>query len=236
MMFVLSIFIGCGPKKPGNPLYIISKQDSINKIGDTSIPPPPPPPSQKFKWYTNVVFIMDTSEVVYIYQTERIINKNFNDSLVEDYDLPNYIGLKPEYLITFNSKYLLQFIKSNRDIFRLDTNENITSCVFYIASPNDTIKNSAFNELTRFLSKTNGKEDRIHFLIRRTTEEENAVLQYKRKNQEYNPLSVNWSSNFIDGKVRPFTDQYFKTEAQLFDCVKAKETFRKNSIILYPSL
>ena len=42
----------------------------MEDVPDSLYPPPPPPFIQFLKWYSNVVFIFDSTDMVYIYQTE----------------------------------------------------------------------------------------------------------------------------------------------------------------------
>jgi hypothetical protein len=99
------LLISCKKENLKEDYYIISKQDSINKTfqytkDSTKIPPPPPPPVD-LKWYSNYVFIMDSKNKVYVYQTENI-NKYIQNgnAIIYDIEYPNYIGLKPEHLLT----------------------------------------------------------------------------------------------------------------------------------------
>ena len=231
LIFTIFIFTSCKQEKLVNvedKYYVISKEDSLSKSND-SIPPPPPPP-QKYKWYSNLVFIIDSKNKVYIYQTEYV--KNFkNTKLIEEYEYPNYIGLKPENLTTFEINDFIAFVKSNNDIFGLKGKKDHTR-FFYIASDKDTIRNKALFELSQFLKN----EIRVNYLIRKTTEEENFVLQYKRNKQEFIPEEIHWSSKFINGSCKPFTNEYISLEGKISNFRKAKETFRKNSTIIYPSL
>jgi hypothetical protein len=232
LIFTL-IFLGCNkPKEIPFEYYVISKQDSINKKSDV---PPPPPPPQKFKFYSDIVFIMDSRNKVYIYQTEntnRFVRDNRISKLIFDYNFPNYLGLKPENLITYNSNDFIAFIKANNDIFGLNNdNGNHVHKFLYIVSESDTVKNDALYQLGKIL-----RNDNVNYIVRRTTEEENFVLKFKRNKSAYFPEKLNWSSNFINGNFKPFTKEYEKLEEQISNYRKAKETYKLNSMEYYPEL
>jgi hypothetical protein len=221
LIIILFTFTNCKNEIVKDEYYIISKKDSISKADKiaSQIPPPPRIP-QESKWYSDVVFIMDSKNKVFIYQTETTVR---NDSV--DLDYPNYLGLKPENLLTIESDNLNSFIENNNDIFQIIPNKNNSHVFFYIASETDTIKNKALNNLWKLLGKT--KSPAIIF-VRRTTEEENIVLKYKRNKNEYNPESIDWSNKFYNGKVSPFTKEYEILEIETHCLRKAKETFKKH--------
>jgi hypothetical protein len=242
-IFISTILIltSCKREEIKKGYYVISKQDSINKAyvydEKSKTPPPPPPAPQWFKWYADIVFIMDSKNKVYVYQTENIFKYNYkNDKakkLIFDYEYPNYIGLKPEYLITFDSNNFISFLKTNNDIFELISNvDDSKRKFFYIVSDSDTIKNPALYELEKVLKN----ERRVFYLIRKTTEEENYVLKYKRNKHIYIPESINWSDNFIDGKSKPFTEKYNNIDSKIESKRKAKETYKKGSLKVLPIL
>jgi hypothetical protein len=259
-IFIFVILInGCNHDNMRNKYYIISRQDSINnellnRNIDSILPPPPPPLPQYLKWYSNIVFIMDSTDRVYIYQTERkhievrinIGNSNSpdyitydgneinEDSVIYDFNFPNYIGLKPEFLLAFASKDLLSFIKLNKDIFQLDTSNSEKMMLFYIASNQDTVKNEAFYDLTKYITKSRNQINTIHYFVRNTTEEENSVIKYKRKNTEFKPDTINWTEKFLDGRSSPFSNHYKRTELKAYSLIRAKETIKKNSMVTRP--
>jgi hypothetical protein len=210
--------------------------------GDTIFSDPPPPPPPNMKWYSNYVFIMDSTDLVYIYQTENkdIDNINYysynsifqnntktHDNLIYEYDFPNYIGLRPEYMIAIESKNLLSFIKLNNDIFQLDSNKS-PFVIIYIASNKDTIMNPAYYDLKKLIPSRDQRKCLIAFITRKTTEEEDWVIYYKRRNMEYIPENINWTTHFINEKTKPFTKEYNKIEQRTIGIIKAKAAFKIN--------
>lgn len=237
ILFIISSFYltSCKKENIKKEYFIISKQDSINKSfnyeKDTNKIPPPPPPPVDLKWYSNVVFIMDSKNKVYIYQTERKINHKLNESEFEyDLEYPNYIELKPEHLVTFESEDFIKFIKANNDIFELYNNaENRTNRFFYIASECDTLKNNAAYELEKLFKN----DRRVNYRIRKTTEEENCVLKHKKSRKKYIPKNIKWSTKFLNGRLKPFTEEYKKIELNAFGIRKAKETYEKGGMEIF---
>jgi hypothetical protein len=220
----MSLFVNCKKTNSEKEFYVISAQDSIAKTRNLKIPPPPLNP---YKWYSDVVFIFDSHNKVYIYQTEKEFHPDNNPKFSLDVEYPNFINLKPEHLITFESKDFINFIKNNDDIFGLKPNENNPFRFLYMASETDTIKNEALYDFTNLISKP---RSRISYILRRTTEEENIVLKYKRNLKEFAPENISWSKNFINGKAAPFTKEYNDAESKAWILRKANTTFRKNSL------
>lgn len=203
---------------------VIPKQDSISKEIQKTNQVPSPIIPQEMKWYSDLVFIMDSKDKVFLYQTEVVASNE-----IADFKCPNYIGLRPEYLTTIDSKDFVSFIKNNNDIFGILRDERGISNFFYIASETDTIKNQALFDLNKALGKERG---RSFYFLRKTTEEENVVLKFKRNQEDFIPENIKWSKKFYNGQISPFSSEYenFKKEAN--SEVKAIETFRKKIEII----
>jgi hypothetical protein len=221
--FIICSLTNCKRENEVKPIrqeyIVISKEDSLSNAYDKKNKIPRPFVPQELKWYTDLVVIMDSNDKVYVYQTER---KSSNEEA--KFDNPNYIGLRPEYLTTVDSKDFVSFLKNNNDIFGIfPNNENVIN-PFYIASETDTIKNVAISNLNKALSE---EKSQTIYLLRKTTEEENAVLKFKRNQRSFEPKKINWSTKFYDGQVTPFTKEYEKMERKMKSIVKAKETFKK---------
>jgi hypothetical protein len=228
-VITISIFTNCRKENSIQTILeehiVISKLDSISKSTEKTNQLLFPIIPQEMKWYSDLVFIMDKKDKVFIYQTQnKVTNQNAK------FDYPNYIGLKPEYLITIDSKDFVSFLKNNNDIFAIFPNKEMNSNFFYIVSETDTIKNTALFDLERALNETKA---RSIYLMRKTTEEENVVLEYKRDGEEFEPEKINWSNHFYNGKVKPFTKEYDAYEKEIKCNVYAKETFTKKLDIIY---
>lgn len=215
-----------------------SIRDSLKVLGVLSKPVELIGP--KKNWYTPLVIILDSTDKVYLYQTETISKPYVPKNPLQKYDYEieggensketeysNYIGLRPEHMLAFESKDFVTFVKNNRDIFKLDTlGKKDSACYFTIASNKDTINNVALYDILKLITTKGGnsKNNRIAILLRKTTEEENIVIVHKRKNIKYNPLRIKWSYNFIDGKCRPFTKEYELAESTMIYKTRAINT------------
>lgn len=226
---IICIYTNCKRENASKPIQeeyiVISKEDSLSKAYEQKNKVLRPFVPQELKWYTDLVVIMDSKDKVYLYQTER---KSISEKA--KYDYPNYIDLRPEYLITIDSKDFVSFLKNNNDIFGIFPNQENLINPFYIVSETDTIKNKAILDLNKALSK---EKSRTFYLLRKTTEEENVVLKFKKSQQNFEPENLNWSTEFYNGQVKPFTKKYEEFEIESKCVVKARETFKKKLRIIY---
>ncbi|MFM2293288.1 MAG: hypothetical protein RIS29_3101 [Bacteroidota bacterium] len=166
-------------------------------------------------WYYDLQIILDSTDKVYIYQTELKKKLPLNDCWddnIRDFRLfppySNYIGLRPEHLLAFDSKYFVDFLKANNDIFGFDINDRDSAFMAVIATTTDTIKNPVLYQLCDLIKGSKHKR----FLIRKTSEEENVVLYHKRRHIPFHPDKWRWSTHFLDGRHRPFTSSYDSLE------------------------
>lgn len=221
---LIAILGSCKKETVEKKHYVISNADSISEAWMKSAKVPPPFTPHNLKWYSDVVFILDSSKV-YAYQTEKTHTGLGNNV---DFEYPNYIGLNPEYLLTIDSENFVSFLVNNNDIFGIFP-DNSVQPIIYLASQTDTVKSVA---LTQLWKRLENNKSRTFFAVRRTTEEENIVLSYKKKNEEFLPEKVKWSSNFYNGKVKPFTKDYQEIEETNQLIRKAKETFKKKKMAI----
>lgn len=247
-IIVLSFLIGffsCEKSLTKGELYIISKQDSLERVKPDSIAKLLSLPLG-MDFYYDIVVIFDSIDKVYLYQTKLIKpdyrfvdftnGKNAKGSFdkldFKRHKFPNFIELHPDNLLTFESNSFIEFIKSNNDIFKLDTIRGNSIKLLYIASVCDTIRNKAFYDFKKYISTVRKNANPIISIIRRTTEEEDSVLFFKRKKLEYIPQRINWTSNFIAGKFKPCTKEYDSVEKIISYKVKAIITIKNNSMIV----
>lgn len=217
-VIVLSLlFLGCEQRslKKERRLYVISEQDSVQK--NSSIPRPAPPDFHN-RFYTDLVFILDSVNDVHLYQTSKIYN--LDGESLNDYHFPNFIELKPEHLVTLSGNSFISFFKNNLHV--LDNANEHRVKHYYFASETDTIKNRALYDFFEYIRHVPRAP---HYVVRRTTEEEKMVLKFKKQHRFYAPKLISWSSNFIDGNCKPFTDRYKKVESHIRIIRKAKTTF-----------
>jgi hypothetical protein len=217
------VFLACNEKKKNTfEYYIISKEDAeVEKIVKERKAKYPLVP-QEFKWYSNLVFVIDTSNV-YVYQT--VEEPNSVSQKIVEYRYPNFIELKPEDMITIPEKDFLSFIKANNDLLELVNKPKNRASFFQIASTTDTIKNKAFYDFEKFV----GKEDNIYYKIRRATEEEQKVINCKVNHKKYEPKNILWSKQFILGNFSPITKEYAEEEKNAKGIRKSIGTLNRNS-------
>jgi hypothetical protein len=231
----LFLFSLCHRLAKQEKYYVISIHDSIiysNYINATFDRPPPPPPAiTAFKWYTDLVVVFDSSDHVYLYQTELTENEidtfsDDEDDIVFKPEYPFFINLKPESLLAFDQSTFLNFIIDNNDIFMLDTNSYGYPRYFIIASQSDTIKNPAFYRFIKYITCSPHKPCRNSFNVRITTEEENKVIYYKTHKLDYQPEKINWTGKYLDGSSKPLTEKYNQQLKNYLWNRTAKETFK----------
>ena len=190
-------------------------------------------------YYFKLVFILDTTNLVYLYQTETVpidlvranIQKkeryNHSNEDISELQFSDFIGLKPEYLLTFKSEYMISFIEENKEIFELDTINKYRRKIFVLASTTDIIQNPFFYKIKDYINGIDNHYSSIVGLVRMTSEEENVVLAYKKKNKPYNPKNINWSTNFLDGNCRPFSTRYDSIKNNQNYIIKAIPTINR---------
>lgn len=246
-LILLSIS-ACKQKPQFKEYYIVSTGDSTDfnhKYTNSDLPKPPRPLSPEIiesSYYYKTVIIFDSIDQVYLYQTNLITNENSivknsggcivyeNDDFHKFKKYPNYLDLRTDNILKFTNKNFLEFIKTNNDIFLFDTIANCVRIVI-IASNKDTITNSAFYDFMNLIMKKQKTIKKVHYIIRLTTEEENQVIFYKRRNLKYNPETIKWSKNFLNGNYRPFTRKYDSVEKYVIPYVfKARKLFSVDTI------
>ncbi|MBL0735808.1 hypothetical protein JI750_02845 [Flavobacterium sp. GN10] len=178
-------FLNCSKKEnqEENIPYIISQENKEKIIENDTIPPPPPIPGYLF--YGTNTFIIDKNSKVYYFQRNEIghICGNWKKSDT----IPYFINLQPKDLIEISSNAISDFIKSNyKDNFR-----NIT----FIASKLDTLQSKNYFNLLDAI-KSSLKNYDLYF-TRKTTQEEDTVLKYKKNNEYYDSENINWDKNRI---------------------------------------
>lgn len=187
------LFLNCGKKENilQNTPYVISKHDIIsnisNKPKNKNIPPRPPIPA----WvvYGTNTFIIDNNSKIYYFQREDIDHVCVSGPIDT---IPYFINLQPKDLIEIPPNALSDFIKLNhKDNFR-----NLT----FISSNLDTLKSENYFILIKAIESSLKQKD-LYF-IRRTTQEEDTVLKYKKNNNLYSSEDIKWDKNRIQF---PFT-------------------------------
>ena len=181
---VCFLFFNCKKKENTveNIPYIISQENHAVIHNKDTMPPPLPLPG----WlvYGTNTFIINSDSTAYYFQNKgvgAVCGTPTADTI------PYFINLQPEDLIEISNKNIYEFIKLNyKDDFRNQT---------FIASQTDTLKSKVFFDLNKSLNFF--KRDRDFIIIRRTTQEEDTVLKYKKNNSNYNSANIKWDKKRI---------------------------------------
>jgi hypothetical protein len=135
-------------------------------------------------FYGEHQLLIDKKGNLYFYQKEYY--SEFCSYGSENDTIPHFLHLEPKDIIRIPQKNLTDFLSEN--ILSKEKNRRI----LIVASQKDTINNLAFFD---FLNKNNIGT----YVIRRTTQEEDTVLQYKNNDKYlyYYPDSIKWDKTKI---------------------------------------
>ncbi|PBJ13190.1 hypothetical protein [Flavobacterium sp. ACN6] len=180
------IFLNCSKKEENTTVkhkdYIISYEDRKLQNYYDSLQkrnPKSPPPPRGF--YSGNQLIIDNKGDYYYYQKEFM---RYGCGTIPASDtVPHFIALKPNNIMKVPQAIIINFLSKN-----IPTKEEHKK-ILIIASQNDTIKN---NLLFDYLNKKN-----ISFLIRKTTQEEDTVLKYMKRNEIYKSENIKWDKDRI---------------------------------------
>ncbi|KAF2507880.1 hypothetical protein EYY60_18200 [Flavobacterium zhairuonense] len=178
------LFWNCAKKEKKtvikNKPYIISYEDKeLKKYYDSLAVHPP---STKGVFYGESQLIIDKKGNLYFYQKRHI---QILCSYGREKDtLPHFLDLEPKDIVKIPKKCLNDFMSEN-----ILTKEKSRQLLI-IGSQSDTIKNPYF---LNFL-----KSNIIPiYYIRRTTQEEDTVLKYKKNNDSYFSNEIKWDKTKI---------------------------------------
>jgi len=133
-------------------------------------------------FYRENQLIIDKNGNLFFYQKEHIrISCNYGS---ENDTLPHFLDLHPKDIVKIPESSLNDFLSEN--ILSKEKDRQ----VLVIASQNDTIKNISFLDfLDRITIPT--------YIIRRTTQEEDTVLHYKKTEKHYDSDEIKWDKTRI---------------------------------------
>ena len=140
----------------------------------------PPPPVDIYLPFN---FIVDSSGKIFYYQQHIIFGSN---DVVEE--LPAFINLRPKDIVQIPANNIEGFIKLN--ILSNNSSERLVA----IALSVDTIKSEPLSKIKKMFNDTS---NHVRWIIRKVTQEEKIVLQYKEKNKNYYPGDIRWDSTKI---------------------------------------
>lgn len=190
VLIMLGLLFGCNKKEEVTKKdievqkpFIISQEERKKLEKNDSIPPPPPIPG----WlvYGTNTFIIDKESKIYYFQREKI--GFICGTGWENDTVPHFIDLQPKDLIEIPNNCVADFVKLNyKKEFR-----NFT----FISSELDTLKTKNYFALVKAIETELNNRD--SYYIRRTTQEEDTVLSYKKKDAFYYSDSIKWDKSRI---------------------------------------
>jgi len=189
-VFILMIFgflFGCVKKgedvKESSAIqkpYIISQEDKKNSERDGKMNVPPPYVPVGISMRSNL--IIDAHSNMFYYQTNQ--KGGWCSTGIENDIIPRYIGISPKDLIIIPKDCLEKFIDEN-----VMTKEERRR-ILIIASQKDTIIDQKFLDFFKNIKVS-------MYVVRRTTQEEDAVLKYKKANKYYDYKDIKWDRTRI---------------------------------------
>jgi hypothetical protein len=187
VLILISLFFGCNKKEDSEVQkpYIISQEDRKNSERDKKNNVPPPFIPNGISLENNI--IIDKHSNIYYYQrNKRGVFCNYG---MENDTIPKFIDLQPKDLLIIPKDCMAKFIDEN-----VMTKEKRRQ-ILIIASQTDTIKDQKISSFLYHIKVPT-------YIIRRTTQEEDTVLSYKKKNAFYYSDEIKWDKS----KIR-FPDQ-----------------------------
>jgi hypothetical protein len=180
----LALILGCHQPADKVDYTFIVPTDSMLLPKKVANRPPPPPPIKEYYFPSN--FIIDTGGHIYFYQ-QRIKSGWICGTNMDWNRPPIFIDLQPEDIIEVPAQNLEDFIKCNIQYL-----ENADRW-FAIASVADTITSYG---LAKIFFVFKDKTNYIKWTFRRTTDEENVVLSFKKsKEKYYHSDEIKWDSS-----------------------------------------
>lgn len=203
LLILVSLFFSCAKKgevvkeesmldKPFVISEFYKKQKEYGKYYTDSngrkipLPPPPPPPQTGGVIYGTNNFIIDKDSKIYYFQRNGEIGFRCGTGSEND-TIPHFIDLQPKDLIEIPNNCISDFVKLN---YKKEV-RNIT----FITSQIDTLKTKNYFDLVRVIEES--LKDRDVYLIMRTTQEIDTVLNYKKKDLFYDSNDVKWDKSRI---------------------------------------
>lgn len=102
-----------------------------------------------------------------------------------------FINLYPKDIIHIPADDFETFFKSKV----MDSLKPEELMYIYIGSQKDSFQSAEVNQIFK---KLEGDEKNRRIICRRTTQQENIVLQYKKSGKPYNPDTIKWNPDLTD--------------------------------------
>ena len=186
VLIMISLFFACN-KKEDNEVqkpYVISEEDRKNQKYSDSIETSESEikvfPLKGF--YGECNLIIDRNGDVLYFQNKNDVR--MCGTGMENDTIPEYLDLHPKHLVKIPKDCIEKFVNENV------MNKEKRRQILVVASQTDTIKNE------KFLSFFYNMKVQA-YIVRRTTQEEDTVLYYKKKDMFYNSKEIKWDKSRI---------------------------------------
>jgi len=141
-------------------------------------------------FYSRFNIIISPSGILFFHNRDSLLNCCDTG---EDYNFPDYVGLKPEDLIVYKDTNLSKLVDS---ISKLPTDDNHS---LQIASFSDSLNSKPFFNILKLLKQKNVE----NYDVRLVTEEEREVVNAKINDVPYDFYRINWKSRFSNTVFPP---------------------------------
>lgn len=190
LFFGFLLLLNCTKKeKIKHEVYIISKAESDYKKmlkESKNQTTPPPPPRGPFVYGSNNFIIDKDTNLFYFQQPSFFIC----GTGAENDTVPRLMEFKKEDFIQIPRNSIKEFVLLNLK----DGDRNFT----HIASQIDTLYFHLYFDLVNAVSQSILRKDGDIFIIRRTTQEEDTIIEYKKSGKSYYYSEIKWDTTRID--------------------------------------
>jgi len=182
LIVLLPITVSCSDTTVTDTFLFTIPVDTVSeqKVADPN--EPPPPPIYKL-YYTAFNFIVDSSGNLFFFQ--RQMPSLICGTGLDENAAPAYIDLRPTDIVAVPKEGLRSFVDLN--IFTHPPDDRIVA----IGLLKNKIQSEELYKLTQLLKDTSKK---ARWFIRKATQEESIVLDYKKKLAKFYPEDIHWDS------------------------------------------
>ena len=179
VLFLGMLALSCTKEDKGTLFYTMEAYDYAHD----SIPPPLPLFYETYYSAHNIV--IDSLGDLYYFKHQELgsvcATGFYHDSIYP----ASFISLSPNDLVLIPKNGIEKFIRSNiTDSLKLNSSVNLM-----VGSARDSFYSKEFSKIALVMNDKSG-----NIILRRITQEEEVVLDYKKKKIDYNPQLINWDS------------------------------------------
>ncbi|WP_330443616.1 hypothetical protein [Flavobacterium sp. C4GT6] len=139
------------------------------------------------QYYSNHNFIIDSLNYIYYFYQPRAYIPLYCGTGLDQGPFPApFIKLYPKDIIDIPADDFETFFKSKV----MDSQKTEERMYIYISSQKDSFQSAEVNQIFK---KLEGDKKNRRIICRRTTQQENIVLQYKKSGEPYNPDTIKWN-------------------------------------------